>query len=211
MNTEATSVRTCVGCREAHPQHALVRLAVVDEPPFLVPDARRKLGGRGVWVMPDPECIEKAARRGGFARALRRKVQVDPAQLTDLLSVQLERRLQGLALGARRSGRIAIGTEASQESLRLGRARALWLARDAGQADRWRRQADDASIPCIVSEDRVWLGGLFGRQTVAIAAIEDDGLASAIEQATRHLVGLRHGAERSKGGPQGQRIEGQDE
>jgi predicted RNA-binding protein YlxR (DUF448 family) len=37
----------------------------------LVLDLRRRIGGRGAWLHPDPDCLDKAERRRAFARALR--------------------------------------------------------------------------------------------------------------------------------------------
>ncbi len=209
----ATTMRTCAGCREERPQGELVRLAVVDRAPFLVPDAQRRLGGRGVWVMPERRCLEQAARKGGFARALRRKVAVDPAALGELIAAQLERRLEGLAQGARRARRIAIGADAAKQSLREGRARALWLATDAARREGWEREAARAGVPCVGGADRARLGAVLGRQAVAVAVIEDEGLARAIRQVCDHLVGLRDATGRSNEEPRqpmGQRIEGEE-
>ena len=207
------TTRTCAGCRRELPQGELVRLAVVDRVPYLVPDAQRRLGGRGVWVMPQRRCLEQAARKGGFARALRRKVAVDPTVLAELLVGQLERRLEGLAQGARRARRIAIGADASKTSLREGRGRALWLADDAARREGWEREAERASIPCFGGIDRARLGAVLGREAVAVAAIEDEGLAGAIRQVCDHLVGLRDASGRSNEEPRqpmGQRIEGEE-
>jgi uncharacterized protein len=47
----------------------LLRIAVVDQE--LVLDLRRRIGGRGAWLHPDPDCLSRAERRRAFARALR--------------------------------------------------------------------------------------------------------------------------------------------
>lgn len=183
-------IRTCAGCRETRPQGELVRLAIVEEPPFLVPDARRKLGGRGVWIMPSRDCLQKAARKGGFARALRKSVSVDPERIAELLVVQLHKRLYGLAHGAKRGGHLAIGAEAVKESLLAGRARALWVASDAGRRDIHRSRADELGIAFVDANDRASLGRRLGRDEVAVVAIEDQGLADEIARVSGQLAGL---------------------
>ena len=35
-----------------------------------IPDPRRRLPGRGAWVHPVPECLQRALRRSAFPRAL---------------------------------------------------------------------------------------------------------------------------------------------
>jgi len=67
----AASRRTCVGCRRrAHPDD-LVRVVATPDAGL---ERRASGGGRGAWVCPDPACVEAAARRDGFSRTLRRRV-----------------------------------------------------------------------------------------------------------------------------------------
>ena len=67
-------MRTCVGCRQRRPWSALVRVAF--DPATGRLEAGRTLPGRGAWLCTDnPECLRTAAKRGAFARALRRPVE----------------------------------------------------------------------------------------------------------------------------------------
>jgi predicted RNA-binding protein YlxR (DUF448 family) len=77
-------VRTCVGCGARAQQAELRRLRV--ETGQVVVDAARS-GGRGAWLHPAEACLERAARRRAFGRALRAPgARVDPATLWDLLT-----------------------------------------------------------------------------------------------------------------------------
>jgi hypothetical protein len=62
-------VRTCVGCRTRSSADGLLRVVVVHG--ALTPDPRRRLPGRGAWLHPVPECLDRAERRSAFPRALR--------------------------------------------------------------------------------------------------------------------------------------------
>ncbi|WP_144794102.1 YlxR family protein [Kocuria palustris] len=70
--------RTCIGCREVAGPDRLVRLSLVagDQGPAVVPDPRRRLGGRGAWLHPTRECADTALRRRALDRAFRRRVPV---------------------------------------------------------------------------------------------------------------------------------------
>jgi predicted RNA-binding protein YlxR (DUF448 family) len=57
----------------------LLRVAVVDGE--LVLDLRRRIGGRGAWIHPDPDCLTRAERRRAFARALRVPGPLDVAEV----------------------------------------------------------------------------------------------------------------------------------
>ncbi len=61
-------VRTCVGCGRKAAQPGLVRLKA--EAGSVVFDHART-GGRGAWLHPALECLDRALQRRSFARALR--------------------------------------------------------------------------------------------------------------------------------------------
>lgn len=62
--------RTCVGCREVDEQAELLRLAL-DRVAGVVLDPARRLGGRGAYLHPRADCIDRAIRRRAIPRALR--------------------------------------------------------------------------------------------------------------------------------------------
>ena len=79
-------MRTCVGCRKVDAQAELLR-AVADQSGRLLFRLGHRQAGRGTYVHRRMRCIE-AALKGGFARSLRRTVQVgDVAALYQLAAV----------------------------------------------------------------------------------------------------------------------------
>jgi hypothetical protein len=70
--------RTCVGCGQKASPGELVRLRV-DAGQVAVD--RERAGGRGAWLHGGEECLARAVRRKGFARAFRCAVSVDEALL----------------------------------------------------------------------------------------------------------------------------------
>jgi predicted RNA-binding protein YlxR (DUF448 family) len=67
--------RTCAGCGRRAPQSELVRFGSVDG--TLVHG--RAVPGRGVYTCRNHACFERARAQRGFARVLRRAVEVDPS------------------------------------------------------------------------------------------------------------------------------------
>ena len=61
--------RTCLGCRTRADRSALLRVVAQDGD--VIPDPSASLPGRGGWVHPTRECIDKAITRKAFGRALR--------------------------------------------------------------------------------------------------------------------------------------------
>lgn len=183
--------RTCAGCRARDDRDALARF-VLGPDGRLVADASRKLPGRGVSVHPRRSCIEAAARRGGFARALRTSVQVDADTLVDQLSAQYHRRIEGLLLAASRKRALVLGTEAVRGELRRDAPDMLLVAADAaGRREELERTAQRLGDKCLVYGTKAELGRLFGRDEVGVLAIEDRGIAGEIARAAACISGLR--------------------
>ncbi len=185
--------RTCAGCRAADAKSGLFRLAVLelDGATRLVPDLHGKLGGRGVSVHARRECVESAARRGGFARALRREVRLDPTVLRLTMSAQLTRRAEGLLLACLRRRLLALGTDAVLVALRTGAAKLILVAKDAaGRRDDLLEESSRRQVVALGLSDKTGLGRLTGRATLGVLAILDGRMACEVSVCARWLAGL---------------------
>lgn len=181
-------MRTCIGCRQVMPQRELVRLAVLDGAPHVVPDAKNKLGGRGAWIEPKRACFERASRKGGFQRALKRSAQVDVENVIELLQSQLERRLMSLVGGGYRARKIVFGTDQVRESIHARRSKVLGVAEDAAGR---RAQLENLSERVAIYGSKTDIGAAFGRDEVGVYSIEDEGIGAEVLRVTAHLAGLR--------------------
>ncbi|MCI1746986.1 MAG: YlxR family protein [Acidipropionibacterium sp.] len=75
--------RTCVGCRQKGDPATMVRFVLVRGQgfrPTVRLDPTSTAPGRGAHLHPDPQCWA-AARRGGFARSFRQRVQVEAPEV----------------------------------------------------------------------------------------------------------------------------------
>lgn len=99
--------RHCIVSREVMPIADLIRFVHAPDG-SVVPDLKRNLPGRGVWVTATRAAVEKAVVKKVFARGLRAQVSVDPG-LPDLV----DRLLVDQALGTlglmRKAGQIVVG------------------------------------------------------------------------------------------------------
>lgn len=68
MKTKKVPVRMCIACREGKPKKELVR--VVADEGVLFPDETGKAHGRGAYICPQVECLEKAKKTKAFERTL---------------------------------------------------------------------------------------------------------------------------------------------
>ncbi|MBZ2195946.1 MULTISPECIES: YlxR family protein [Occultella] len=81
----AGPVRTCVGCRERGPRSGLVRL-VADRTiaaHAVVVDVTTSAPGRGAWVHPHPDCLDRAVNRRAIGRALRLEAPAEVSRVEE--------------------------------------------------------------------------------------------------------------------------------
>ncbi|KGM19398.1 MULTISPECIES: YlxR family protein [Corynebacterium] len=89
MNASKAHVpqRTCIATREILPVPQLLRVVAHVQSSgtvAIVPDPRRRLGGRGAWIQPTLDAVNTAHTRRAFARALKvsaaQAIDVDPVR-----------------------------------------------------------------------------------------------------------------------------------
>lgn len=170
--------RTCVVTRRKGAPETMIRF-VLGPDGTVVPDIRRKLPGRGVWVGADRAIVAEAVRKQAFARGLKTKVAVDPG-LPDLVDDLLARdALQSLAM-ANKIGLVTTGHAKVEAALASGTVLGLLHATD-GSADgvrkleaAARRHATNGKLPTSIklfaSEE---LDLALGRTNVIHAALAE--------------------------------------
>lgn len=180
--------RKCIVTGETGPKRGLIRFAVGPENQ-IVPDVFEKLPGRGIWVSADAGILDKAVKKGLFARGAKQAVTV-PDNLLAEIDRQLVRRLTDLIALSRKSGNAVAGFEKVKGWLADGRAKVLLQASDGserGKGKLWTPEGGRFFGILTGSE----LGLAFGRESVIHGALASGGLTTrVVEEATR-LSGLR--------------------
>jgi ribosomal protein L7Ae-like RNA K-turn-binding protein len=157
----------------------MIRL-VLGEDGALGVDLAGRAFGRGAWVHPRPDCIDRAAR-GGLGKSFKAQVEEGSASVLELVRDAANRRVEALISSARRSGNAAPGADVAREAVERGRAELLVVAADA------RAAAQEAFVARVAAAGKVviWgtkevLGRATGRPDTALVAISDRGLADAV-------------------------------
>jgi predicted RNA-binding protein YlxR (DUF448 family) len=121
--------RFCAATGEVKPVDAMIRF-VLDPDGAAVPDLRRRLPGRGVWITATRNALRTAITRKVFARAFKRDVRLagDLVATTERLLEQAA--LDALAI-AHKAGNAAIGFGNVDAALARDRVRALINAAEA--------------------------------------------------------------------------------
>jgi uncharacterized protein len=114
----AAPERLCVVSRSVKPVGELIRF-VVGPQGEVVPDVKRRLPGRGIWITARREAVVEAVKRRAFARAFKREVQV-PDDLARTVERLLERAaLDALAI-AHKAGQVVTGFTRVEAALSAG-------------------------------------------------------------------------------------------
>jgi uncharacterized protein len=123
--------RMCAATRQVRPIGELIRF-VIGPDGAVVPDIRRRLPGRGVWITARRSIVDEAVRRHVFRRAFKTQVTVSPA-----LADEVERLLEQSALNAlsiaRKAGLVAQGFAKVEAAIATGAVAAVVRAGDAGE------------------------------------------------------------------------------
>ena len=135
------SERTCALMREVKPVSELIRF-VLGPDGAVVPDVKRKLPGRGLWIGGTRGAVEQAVKRNVFARGFKRDVRA-AAELADTVDRLLEHAaLDALAVVAK-AGLVAPGFAKVEAALNKDEALALIHASDAAAEGRRKLKVPD--------------------------------------------------------------------
>jgi len=170
--------RACALTREVKPVAELIRFVAAPDG-AIVPDIKRKLPGRGVWVTARRAAIDDAIKRNVFARSLKREVRASAD-----LGAAVERQLEVAALDAlsmvHKAGRVAIGFGRTEAALAADPVVAVLSASD-GAADGARKIAaavarrqtgeNAGEIPIAGAFSSAQLDLALGRSNVVHAAL----------------------------------------
>lgn len=121
--------RTCIVTRVPGTPDTLIRF-VRDPDGIVVPDLRRKLPGRGVWVTAEAQTIARAVAKKLFARGFRAPANVPP-DLVEQVAEHLRREcLQALSM-ANKAGAVTTGFVKVEALCETGKVAALLHASDS--------------------------------------------------------------------------------
>jgi predicted RNA-binding protein YlxR (DUF448 family) len=183
----SATTRMCAVTRGVRPVGELIRFVVAPSGE-VVPDLKRKLPGRGLWISASRQVVAEAVRRHQFGRGFRRDVRVAPTLATDTEELLARSAVEALAMAAK-AGQVVSGYTKVEAALgqfqgqfpgRTGVA-ALIHASD-GAADGIRKldalvrqnggnRGESAEIPIISAFTSAELDLALGRSNVIHAAL----------------------------------------
>ncbi|QPF84803.1 RNA-binding protein [Bradyrhizobium genosp. L] len=176
---KSATTRMCAVSREVRPIDELIRF-VVAPTGEVVPDLKRKLPGRGLWVSASRRSVAEAVRRHQFSKGFKRDVRVAPTLPTDTETLLVRSVTEALAMAAK-AGQVVAGFGKVEDALNRSETAALIHASDGApdgirKLDAILRQRDEkrgesrviAVVNVLTSEE---LDLALGRSNVIHAAL----------------------------------------
>jgi hypothetical protein len=164
----------------------------------IVPDVAADLPGRGLWLTPRRDILERAVAKRLFARAARRPVVLPPGFADRVEALLAQRCCDAIGL-ARRAGLAVAGFEKVAEAIRAGKAAVLLSALDGAEGGRNKIRALGRGLPLAAVLTSAEMGGVFGRDHVVHVALGSGRLSRRLLADAEKIAGFRSGAAVDRG------------
>jgi len=128
----SATMRMCAVTRKVRPIGELIRF-VISPQGEVVPDLKRKLPGRGLWVSASRQTVAEAVRRNQFAKGFKREIRARATLPADTEALLVRSAAEALAMAAK-ARQVVSGFSKVEGALAQGQAQALIHASD-GAAD----------------------------------------------------------------------------
>jgi predicted RNA-binding protein YlxR (DUF448 family) len=129
-DAETGPERTCIVTRTKGSPEDMIRF-VIGPGALVVPDIRRKLPGRGVWVTARADRVREAVKRQAFARSFKTKVIASDALASEIEALLTQDCLQALSI-ANKAGQVITGFGKVEETIASGAIAGLIHASESG-------------------------------------------------------------------------------
>ncbi|WP_454641562.1 RNA-binding protein [Bradyrhizobium liaoningense] len=175
----SATMRMCAVSREVRPIDELIRF-VVSPQGGVVPDLKRKLPGRGMWITASRKVVAEAVRRHQFSKAFKRDLRIPQTLPTDIEALLVRSVTEALGIAAK-AGQVVAGFGKVESALREGAVEVLIHASD-GAADGIRKldmlarqnagnRGAEPQIPVVTALKSVELDLALTRSNVIHAAL----------------------------------------
>ena len=196
---EGSPQRTCIVTRAKGLPDDMIRF-VVGPGATVVPDIKRKLPGRGVWVTARAGHVAEAVKRQAFSRGFKRNVVASEGLAAEIEALLTRDCLQALSL-ASKAGQVVSGFAKVEEAIASGAIAGLVHAADCG-ADGMRKlgqslrrcYGDERARPRVELFRSGQLDLALGRANVIHAALIEGPASEGFLERCRKLTLYRSGS-----------------
>jgi predicted RNA-binding protein YlxR (DUF448 family) len=118
----SATMRMCAVTRQVRPIGELIRFVVAPSGE-VIPDLKRKLPGRGLWLSASRQTLAEAVRRHQFSKGFKREVRVSPTLPADTEALLVRSTIDALAMAAK-AGQVISGFGKVEDALTSRQTRA---------------------------------------------------------------------------------------
>jgi predicted RNA-binding protein YlxR (DUF448 family) len=146
----------------------------------IVPDLKRKLPGRGMWISASRKAVAQAVHRHHFSKAFKRNLRVPPTLPSDTETLLVRSVTEALAI-ATKAGQVLAGFAKVEAALKEGTVAVLIHASDGAQdgirkldalvRQNERNRDEKPQIPVVTALKSAELDLALGRSNVIHAAL----------------------------------------
>jgi hypothetical protein len=88
--TKKVPMRQCIGCREMKPKKDMIRILKTDDgngKDVILLDATGRKNGRGAYICPDSDCLQRAIKSKGLERSFKMPI---PKEVYEILTKEMQ-------------------------------------------------------------------------------------------------------------------------
>lgn len=180
------TIRTCILTRKTYEKNCLIRF-VISPDLQIVPDLKQKLPGKGLYITPNKQLLEKAITTSilikAFKAKFKKEVNLDKNMAQIVENLLIKRAISSIALG-RKSGVIINGALSCEKAIREGLVKLILHTKGASQNGITKLDQAIYSTGLSISQLSLFnpqdLNGAFGELNVQHIAILDSPLINNI-------------------------------
>jgi uncharacterized protein len=156
----------------------------------IVPDIAARLPGRGWWLLPRRDIVERAVVKRLFARAARQPVRCVAALADQIEALLAQRCIDAIGL-ARRAGLAVAGYERVIDAIRNGKSGVLLAALDGAEGAHRKLASRGRGLLLVRVLRAAEIGAAFGREHVVNASVGAGPLSRRLVIDAQRLDGFR--------------------
>ena len=141
----SATMRMCAVTRQVRPIDELIRFVVAPSGE-VIPDLKRKLPGRGLWVSASRQTLAEAVRRHQFSKGFKREVRVSPTLPADTEALLVRSTIDALAMAAK-AGQVISGFGKVEDALSVAAGPGVGRGPDPCLGRRGRRNPEIGCRP----------------------------------------------------------------
>lgn len=127
---QETEDRKCIVTGEVKPKEALLRFTISPDN-TVVPDFKKKLPGKGIYVSNSKKALETAVSKNLFSKAMKKNVKAGAELIQTVENILRKKGLESISL-AKKAGILVTGFEKVSEKIKREKIAFLLEAKDAG-------------------------------------------------------------------------------